>query len=94
MTYSLELRAEEVFSLEQALGCRIIQLCERMEEAISEEDTERYNQVCEDMDVCRELAIRVHEIGNQVVEAFEETVVAENLETLDQELEELFGGGQ
>lgn len=94
MTYTLELRAEEVFSLEQAVGCRIIQLCERMEDAIQEDDVERYNQVCQDLEVCHDLAIRIHKIGNAVVEAFEESVVEENLETLDQELEQLLEGGK
>ena len=92
MTYTLELQSEEVFSLEQALGVRIIQLLERMEEIIMENDEERYERVVQDLDVCQALAIRVHKIGNAVVEAFEESVVAENLETLDRELEQLLEG--
>jgi hypothetical protein len=94
MKYTLELQSEEVFSLEQALGVRIIQLLERMEESISGDDEERYNRTCQDLEVCQDLALRVHKIGNEIVEAFEESVIAENLESLDQELKQLLDGGK
>jgi hypothetical protein len=94
MKYILELQSEEVFSLEQAIGCRIVQLLERMEESILEDDEERYNRTCQDLEVCQDLALRVHKIGNEIVEAFEESVIAENLETLEFELKQLLEGGK
>lgn len=84
--YTMTLTASEAFYIHLALGGQVIKDCREQSETT---DQERSDTLGDRLGVAQDLAIKIGDLTNLIVEEYEDGVVAEFATNLDQTISEI-----
>ncbi len=84
--YTITLTASEAFYIHLALGGQVIKDCREQSETT---DQERSDTLGDRLGVAQDLAIKIGDLTNLIVEEYEDGVVAEFATNLDQTISEI-----
>ena len=84
--YTITLTADEAFYIHLALGGQVIKDCREQSETT---DQERSDTLGDRLGVAQDLAVRIGDLTNLIVEEYEDGVVAEFATNMDEGLKDL-----